>query len=475
MPDRLTSTFAQLRSSAPFWSLRYVEETREHLAVRQDTAEPPHLAHDRGAMLTAVSEGGCGYCATSDLSRAGLQAALDRATGWAEATRGVSVHRFDPHAMPAPRGERSAVGETARSRSRAELYDVLAAECQHAKISDAIVERYAALDLWEVEQLYLTNTGGEVRQRFRYAVPHAHVAANRGTDTQTRSFADARQGGLERIARSGFIGSGARLADEALQLLAAPDCPTGTMDLLLMPDQMMLQIHESIGHPLELDRILGDERNYAGASFVTPGMFGTYRYGSTLLDVTYDPTLPAEVASFAFDDDGTPAEKVWLIRKGILERPLGGRLSQLRAGLPGAAAARASGWNRPPIDRMANLNVEPGASALAEMIGAVERGVLMRTNVSWSIDDSRDKFQFGCEWGELIENGRIAGVVKNPNYRGRSATFWRSLRMVGDASTFEVHGTLYCGKGEPNQGIHTGHASPACLFGGVAVFCGERG
>ena len=121
---------------------------------------------------------------------------------------------------------------------------------------------------------------------------------------------------------------------------------------------------------------------------------------------------------------------------------------------------------------MANLNVEPGASALADMIAAIEQGVLMRTNVSWSIDDARNKFQFGCEWGERIENGRRAGVVKNPNYRGVSATFWRSLRMVGDAATFEVHGTLNCGKGEPNQAVHCGHAAPACLFGGVEVFGG---
>jgi len=475
MPDSLTSTFARLRSAAPFWSLRCIEETREHFAVRQDTPEPPRLSHDRGAMLTAVTDGGCGYCATSDLSPAGLQAALDRATEWVELTRAASVHRFDPRAMPAPRGERHATGAPAPARSRNELYALLAAECRRAKVDARVVERYAALDLWDVEQRYLTNTGGDVRQRFRYAIPHARVAANEGAETQTRSFEDARQGGLERIEQCGFIGCGARLADEALQLLAAPDCPAGTMDLLLMPDQMMLQIHESIGHPLELDRILGDERNYAGASFVTPEMFGSYRYGSALLDVTYDPTDPAELASFAFDDDGAPAAKVWLIRGGILERPLGGRLSQLRAGMPGAASARASGWNRPPIDRMANLNVEPGASSLAEMIGAVERGVLMRTNVSWSIDASRNKFQFGCEWGELIENGRIAGVVRNPNYRGSSATFWRSLRMVGNADTFEVHGTLYCGKGEPNQGIHTGHASPACLFGGVAVFGGESG
>jgi predicted Zn-dependent protease len=473
MPDTPRRRFRALRSSAPFWSLRYCTEARESLAVRQDTLEPPRLAIDRGAMLSAVTDGGCGYCATSDLSVAGLQAALDRATVWAEATRAASAHRFDPASMPAPMGERRVEQAGAPSLSRSELYDLLADECRHAKIDDRIVERCAGLELRELEQFYLTNTGGEVWQQFRFALPHAHVTANQGVETQTRSLLQARQGGLEQIKRGRFVGCGARLADEALQLLLAPNCPSGAMDLLLMPDQMMLQIHESIGHPLELDRILGDERNYAGTSFVTPDMFGRYQYGSALLNVTHDPSIPEELASYAFDDEGTPAEKVWLIRRGILERPLGGHLSQLRAGLHGTANSRASGWNRPPIDRMANLNIEPGTSRLVDMIGSIGRGVLMRTNVSWSIDDSRNKFQFGCEWGELIENGRMKGVVKNPNYRGVSATFWRSLRMVGDAATFEVHGTLYCGKGEPNQAIHVGHAAPACLFSDVAVFGGE--
>jgi TldD protein len=244
------------------------------------------------------------------------------------------------------------------------------------------------------------------------------------------------------------------------------------MDVLLMPDQMMLQIHESIGHPLELDRILGDERNYAGTSFVRPEMFGEYQYGSKLLNVTFDPTHREELASYAFDDEGTEAKKVFLIRDGILVAPLGGSLSQLRSGMRGTANARSSGWNRPPIDRMANLNVEPGTSTLEEMIGSIRRGVLMRTNVSWSIDDSRNKFQFGCEWGELIEDGKLAGVVKNPNYRGVSATFWRSLRMAGNSDTFEIHGTQYCGKGEPNQGVYCGHAAPACVFDNVEVFGG---
>ena len=432
--------------------------------MRQDTLEPPRLSLDRGAMLTAVVEGGYGYCATSDLSTAGLQKALDRATQWAEATKGKSALRFDPADMPAPRGEYQSPFLQERP-ARSTLQDLLGQECKAARIDGRIVERYAALELIEEERVYLTSTGGEVGQRFRFTLPHMRVTANEGMETQSRSLDHARQGGFEVLQDSALVGSGERLANDALQLLAAPNCPSAKMDLLLMPDQMMLQIHESIGHPLEWDRVLGDERNYAGTSFVTPEMIGTYRYGSDLLNVTFDP-LEGELATYAFDDDGMPARKRFLIRNGILVSPLGG---------PGVANSRASGWNRPPIHRMANLNVEPGSSTLDELIASVRRGVLMRTNLSWSIDDSRNKFQFGCEWGERIEDGRRAGVVKNPNYRGVSATFWRSLRSVGGPASFEVHGTLYCGKGEPNQAIHCGHAAPPCLFSEVEVFGGQSG
>ena len=462
-----------LRSAAPFWSVRYHEEKRETLAMRQDTLEPPSLSVDRGAMVTAVVDGGYGYCATSDLSTSGLQKALDRATRWAEATKGKSVVRFDPTKMGAPKGDYESPA-VKKPPGRSAIADLLAAECKAAK-RDKIVERMAVIELIEDERTYLTNTGGALRQRFHFTVPKMRVVANRGKDTQARSHEHAQQGGFEQVERGGFIGSGARCAEEALQLLAAPNCPSGKMDLLLMPDQVMLQVHESIGHPLELDRILGDERNFAGTSFVTPDMFGSYRYGSELLNVTYDPTIREEIAAFAYDDDGTPATKVFLIKDGLLVAPLGGRLSQARANLPGTANARASAWNRPPIDRMGNINVEPGKSSFESLIGSVKRGLLMRTNVSWSIDDSRNKFQFGCEWGELIEDGKRKGVVKNPNYRGISATFWRSLSAVGDASTFEVHGTQYCGKGEPNQVIHTGHAAPPCRFANVDVFGGAEG
>jgi predicted Zn-dependent protease len=302
------------------------------------------------------------------------------------------------------------------------------------------------------------------------------ATANAGSETQSRSFGargHCRQGGLEVLDQLGYRDAAPRIATEALQLLTAPNCPSGVMDLVLAPDQMILQIHESIGHPLELDRILGDERNYAGTSFVTPEMFGSYAYGSEHLNITFDPTRPEELASYAFDDEGTPAQREYLIQNGILKRGLGGMTSQVRSDLPGVANARACSWNRPPIDRMANLNLEPGTASFEDMIASVQRGVYMQTNCSWSIDDSRNKFQFGCEYGQLIEDGKLTTVVKKPNYRGISATFWRSLKMAGNHDTFDIMGTPNCGKGEPNQVIRVGHATPVCLFTNVEVFGGE--
>ena len=359
-----------------------------------------------------------------------------------------------------------------------ERYELLSEESAHCKIDPRIIDWSTSLWTTHSEQRYLSSAGADVSQEFRFVVPNVMVTANDGLVTQMRSLAGqyngyCRQGGAEIINAAGFIGSGALVADEALQLLMAPDCPVGIMDVLLMPDQMMLQIHESIGHPLELDRILGDERNFAVTSFVTLDMFGSYQYGSPLLNVTYDPSRAEQFASYGFDDEGLTAERAYIIRNGILERPLGGGISQARAGLPGVATSRASSWNRAPIDRMANLNVEPGGSSLEEMISSIERGVLLKTNASWSIDDSRNKFQFGCEWGQLIEQGKLTKVVKNANYRGISANFWRSLRMVGDEATFEVMGTPFCGKGEPSQIVRVGHASPACLFADIDVFGGD--
>ncbi|MBP48158.1 MAG: peptidase C69 [Myxococcales bacterium] len=321
----------------------------------------------------------------------------------------------------------------------------------------------------------MSTSGACLHQSSELILPNLIAVASDGLDTQQRTLDGrgyCRQGGLELLDEVNLQSRATQIAGEALRLLDAPSCPTGAMGLIIAPDQMVLQVHESIGHPLELDRILGDERNYAGTSFVTLDMFGSFQYGSELLNVTFDPTVSGEFASYGWDDDGTAAERVFIIKDGVLQRPLGGSLSQARASMAGTANSRATSWNRPNIDRMANLNVEPGTLTEAQLIGQVERGVLMRTNCSWSIDDSRNKFQFGCEWGELIVDGQIKGPVKKPNYRGISSTFWRNLAGVGDQSTWQLHGSPYCGKGEPNQVVRVGHGTPMCLFQDVEVFGG---
>jgi predicted Zn-dependent protease len=443
--------------------------------VRQGVLQPPAESTDVGGMVTVVHGGGLGYAATPDLSPSGISAAIERAAAWAERTAARSVIDFGTVPTPNPVGSyASPVVSGWDSMPLADKIQLLAgldARLAH----DKVVDRSATLWRHQAQTLYLTNGGGRVEQRLEYFLPDLQVVASDGPETQIRTFGSrgvCRQGGLEVLDDVDFRAAPERLVEEALALLTAPDCPTGAMDLLLAPDQMLLQIHESIGHPIELDRILGDERNYAGTSFVTADMFGSYQYGSELLNVSFDPGRDGEFASYAFDDDGAPAQRHLLIERGILKRPLGGLTSQARAGMAGVANSRATSWNRPPIDRMANLNVEPGDSSLDDLIGRVERGVYLQTNCSWSIDDSRNKFQFGCEYGRVIEDGQLGHVVKKPNYRGISATFWRNLVGVGDASTEDVLGSPYCGKGEPNQVIRVGHASPACLFSGVEVFGG---
>ena len=236
---------------------------------------------------------------------------------------------------------------------------------------------------------------------------------------------------------------------------------------------MILQIHESIGHPLELDRILGDERNYAGSSFVSLDMFGKYKYGSDKLNISFNPSQESELATYNYDDDGTVASKRHLIKDGILQRPIGGFYSSQRADQDHVACSRATSWNRPPIDRMGNINLEPGNSSFSEMVASVEDGILLETNNSWSIDDYRNKFQFGCEKGTIIKNGELKHITKNPNYRGITKEFWHNLAMVGDETSFSILGTANCGKGEPNQTIFVGHATPPCLFREIDIFGGE--
>ncbi len=467
-----------LKTSADWVGLRQVCETTTTRYVRDGHPQSNHRHHTQGIMVEVLAQGQFGYAATSHLDLNSLQIAVDRAYQQALATAPWATHAFTPAVRPRAVGEYlSAIAKPSDLLSVADLTALLIQVCATLKVSDQIVKTAALAQAIETEHRFVSSNGSDVYQRFLSINTDYSATAQDGTLIQQRSdnggMARCYQAGVEVLDPQQVLNRAQRIGEQALELLQAPECPTTTTTLVLAPDQMMLQIHESVGHPLELDRILGDERNYAGSSFVKLTDFGTLTYGSPLMNVTFDPTVSGQLASYAFDDGGTPATREYVIQSGRLLRGLGSLESQVRAQVPGVANLRSASWNRPPIDRMANLNLEPGETPFADMIGSIESGIYMESNSSWSIDDYRNKFQFGCEYARRIENGQLTQTLRNPNYRGITQQFWGNLAQVGDGSTLEMYGTPFCGKGEPNQSIRVGHAAPVCAFTNIEVFGGN--
>ncbi len=450
--------------------LRKVTERGVSRSFRDAKPESHDHSSNEGVMIEVLVDGQFSYFGTNDLSIAGLDEATRQAVKLAKSAAPFKVHHFTADQRPKVTGNYQSPGINSLPNAEQQC-DMLIQICNGLKFCGSVVKTQAAFDMTEAESEFFSSNGSYVTQKFTHIVLQCEAVAQMGTVTQKRTMSGAWQRAFD-LNLETLLEQAKLTGRQAVELLVAEDCPSETMTLVLPPNQMMIQIHESIGHPLELDRILGDERNYAGWSFVKPDDFGKLQYGSPLLNVTFDPTISGEFASYAFDDTGNPAIKKFLIKDGVLVAGLGGLESSVRSHIPGVANMRASSWNRAPIDRMANLNIEPGTHTFESMIAGIKRGIIMETTRSWSIDDYRNKFQFGCEYARMIEDGKITKLIKNPNYRGLTANFWKKLTKVGDASTFEVHGTPNCGKGEPNQVIRVGHASPTCVFEDVEVFGG---
>ncbi|MDB9528135.1 TldD/PmbA family protein [Oscillatoria sp. CS-180] len=475
--DLLKDAIASLDLAADWIGIRALREESVYRSQRDGNPESNRRSVDQGAMVEVLVQGQIGYAATNRLTVEGLRQAAEQAFQQAQAALPWQIYAFDTSVRPDGMGAyHSFVEKPLRTLSTAEAHDLLSRICQGLKVSDKIVQASASISAKEVDTWLVSSSGTQIHQHFSLFTPSYGATAQDGAIVQTRTNngrGHSYQGGWEFFEQGDLVWEAVqRTGEQAVELLTADECPEMTTTLVLAPDQMMLQIHESIGHPLELDRILGDERNYAGGSFVQPADFGNLRYGSKLLNVTFDPTVEQEFASYAFDDTGVVAEKQYLIHEGVLQRGLGSRESQMRLGVPGVACARATSWDRPPIDRMANINVEPGDRSFAQIIGAIEDGVYMEANRSWSIDDQRYKFQFGCEYAKRIRNGQLAETLRNPNYRATTPQFWGSLAQVGDRSTWQMFGTPFCGKGEPNQVIRVGHGAPVCAFNTIEVFGG---
>ena len=279
-------------------------------------------------------------------------------------------------------------------------------------------------------------------------------------------------GGWEVVERFDLGAHAPRLADEALALLSAPPCPAGQTSVLLDTPQLALQIHESCGHPTESDRAFGDEVSLAGASFLTPDRLGRFRYGSRHVNLTADATTPGALGSFGWDDEGVPARKTPLVARGQFVGYLTSRETAARLGLPRSGGClRAEAWNRFPIIRMINVSLEPDprGPSLEELIADTDDGVLMGNNKSWSIDDLRLNFQFGCEIAWEIKRGKRTRIVKNPLYGGTTPRFWSACDAVGGPDAFRMWGLLSCGKGDPMQLMAVGHGCPPARFRDIKV------
>ena len=459
-------------SKADWIGLREMKETTTYRVIRDLKPASNNISIDHGIMVEVLVDGQFGYYGTHNISYDSIKNATDKAYLQALNASKYSIHKFSTDVRPKSVGTYKS-NYSIKHIALDDLMDTLLKTNKALKDSKKVVSAISMARIVDMDMRFVSTNGSDFNQSFMYVGPGFRVIAQDGNIVQSRSYTDqCQQAGMENFNQDRVVSKCEDLSREVVELLTAEDCPTEKMDLVLHSDQMLLQIHESIGHALEVDRILGDERNYAGWSFVNLEDFGKLKYGSDLMNITFDPTIPEEFASYGFDDSGNKASKEFIIKDGVLLRGLGGLESQERSKLDGVANVRACSWNRAPIDRMANLNLEPGNSTFKDIISSVEKGVFMQTNRSWSIDDFRNKFQFGCEYAQLIENGEITKTVKNPNYRAISTPFWNSLKMVGNQDTFGVYGTPYCGKGEPNQGIRVGHASPVCLFENIEVFGG---
>lgn len=473
----LRKILKSLNLNAQYIGLREFIEDETTCLARDGKHDTMSTMSHQGLMIEVMVNHHLAYGACSSFDLNEILHTAHQVYAMAEKGSAYKIHSFDPEQIRPPHhghiiSPRHIDQRSWKAGETAQFFIDLSKKLQS---SSKVISTYAMGILVQGTTRYLSSLGADWEQDYQLLFSNIGATASTPeTGPQTRSTGhEVAQGGLEFFNLDTYLNKVETINTQLHELLLAPDCPSESMDLLLSPDQMYIQIHESIGHPLELDRILGDERNYAGWSFVQPSDFGKLQYGSKLLNISFDPTTRSEVASYTFDDTGMKASKEFLIHKGLLLRGLGGLESQARSGIAGVANARASGWNRPPTDRMANLNLEPGSSSLQEMIAQVERGVYMHTNRSWSIDDFRNKFQFGCEYAQLIEEGRLTKVVKKPNYRGISVPFWNKLKAVGNEETRQIGGAYYCGKAEPNQIIRVGHASPACLFSQVEVFGGQ--
>jgi len=462
-------------AGADYADARMVTEESESLTVKNQEMEGIDRSRSVGVGIRVLVNGYWGFAATArandqEVARtARLAVAIARAAARlpGEAVRLAEVEpvvatwsssvQVDPFTVPL---EEKVSLLMEASRRMQEVKGVSFAE--------------AVLDLYRRHTLFASSEGALIEQTIVNSGGGIEATALADGEMQRRSYPNSFRGhitaaGWEHIPRLGLVEEAERTGREAVQLLSAKECPSEVTTLVLDSGQVELQVHESIGHPIELDRVLGMEEAFAGTSFLKPEDRGKLRYGSDLISITADATVPGGLGTFGYDDEGVPAQRVPVIVDGIFQEFISSRETAAELGQRSNATMRADGWQNLPLIRMTNINLEPREGSLEDIVGDTRDGIFMATNQSWSIDDKRVNFQFGCEIAWRIKDGKRMEMYRNPNYTGITTEFWGSCDAVGGREEWTLWGTPNCGKGQPGQVARVGHGTPPARFRNVQV------
>jgi TldD protein len=462
-----------LAAGARYADARVMHRRSESMSARNGEIEELSQDENAGIGVRALVGSSWGFFATPEYGQA--KQAGERAAAIAKASAQVK----GPEVELAPTEVHqdswaSACKTDPLGISLSTKGDLLVSATKTAKDAGADLAE-GLIQIWDTRKWFVSSEGHRIDQHIRECGGGISSTVIGDGETQRRSYPAYRgqygTEGWELIERLAITDHAQRTAEEAKALLTAPMCPAEETTLILGSEQMALQIHESVGHAIELDRILGWEAAYAGTSWLELAKLGSLQYGSELMNITIDPTISGALGSFAYDDEGTPASARYAVKDGIWVGTLAGRDSAAVAGLDYAGSVRSDGWARLPMVRMTNVGLVPGPHTLDEIIAATDDGVYMENNRSWSIDDKRLNFQFGCEIGWEVKNGKRGRMLRNPTYTGIGPRFWRSLDML--SSDTVAWGTPNCGKGQPGQVGHTGHPAAPGRFQRVRV--GVRG
>lgn len=461
---------------ATYADVRYVRREVEQMAVRNGHVDAVTRSEELGFSVRAVSDGAWGFAASQIMSleeadRIGAHAVeIARASALVkradvrlaevETVRGTfgTPIRSDPFAVPL-----------------AERLDLLLRADAAMRETGGLRTTRASAEIWREEKAFSSTEGSFVTQQLYESGCGIEAEAVGDDEMQRRSYPNSggrhqNTGGWEFVEAQDLVGNAPRVAEEAKALLTAKPCPQDVRTtIILSGNQLALQVHESCGHPIELDRALGSEAAYAGMSFLTPDKLGTFRYGSEQVNIQIDSVSPGGLGTFGWDDEGVPASKGWAVREGIFVGYLMSRQAAAHLGLRSNGTMRGDGWARLPLIRMTNVSLMPGTWTLADLIADTDEGLYMDTNRSWSIDDRRLNFQFGTEIAWEIKKGKKGALLRNATYTGLTPEFWASCDAVCAAGEWAMWGTPNCGKGQPGQLAHTGHGAAPGRFRNVHV------